>query len=350
MKDFRQQLIILTVALLFLLLLFIPLPRKIKAPCLIFARHQWRLQSDQPDRIVATWQDHLKRSVVQFDLYQFDRPDFVHFRPQMLFSADQSIQENQVVGGFYSFETQRLLESLESDLAVARAKLAVLQSGAKTALLKQAEQAVRLARRSLESVKTQTQRVQFLAEQQLVSTQELEDALSRMELAEIKLALKESELNVIKTGAKPQEIKVVLSDIKGLQSQIELLKKKEQNHMLRAPFSGIHFPSGDQQTLINIQNIDTLVAQIPLLANRKKAIVRGHKVALVFDDIRVYSRVAIISRNAEMIAQQPRFIISCLISGNDNLRPGMSGQAFFQLPSRPLWRHFADWIPQIYSR
>lgn len=337
------------VALLFLLLLFIPLPRKIKAPCLIFAHHQWRLKSDQPDRIVAIWQDHLKRSVVQFDLYQFDRPDFVHFRPQML-SADQSIQENQVVGGFYSFEIQRLLESLESDLAVARAKLAVLQSGAKTALQKQAEQAVKLAQRSLETIKAQTQRVQSLAEEHLVSTQELEDALNRMELAEIELALKKSELNVIKTGAKPQEIKVVLSDIKGLQSQIELLKKKEQNHMLRAPFSGIHFPSGDEQTLINIQNVDTLVAQVPLLANRKKTIARGHKVALVFDDIRVYSRVAIISRNAEMIAQQPRFIISCPISGNDDLRPGMAGQAFFQLPSRPLWRHLADWIPQIYSR
>ena len=253
MKNFRQQSIIFTVALLFLMLFLVPLPRKIKAPCLIYARHQWRLQSDQPDRLVATWQDHFRRSVLQFDLYQFDRPDFVHFRPRVFLSANQSIQENQIIGGFYSFETQRLLESLKSDLAVARANLAVLQSGEKTALLEQAEQAVRLAQRSLEYIKTQTRRVQSLAEQQLVSSQELEDALNRLDLAEIELTLKESELNVIKTGAKPQEINVVMTDIKGLENQIEMLKKKEQDHVLRAPFSGYFFPSGDERTLINIQ-------------------------------------------------------------------------------------------------
>jgi len=288
--------------------------------------------------------------VLQFDLYQFDRPDFVHFRPRVFLSANQSIQENQIIGGFYSFETQRLLESLKSDLAVARANLAVLQSGEKTALLEQAEQAVRLAQRSLEYIKTQTRRVQSLAEQQLVSSQELEDALNRLDLAEIELTLKESELNVIKTGAKPQEINVVMTDIKGLENQIEMLKKKEQDHVLRAPFSGYFFPSGDERTLINIQNVDTLVAQVPLLANQEKAIAPGHKVDLVFEDMRVRTRVGVVPCNAEMIAQQPRFIISCLVSSNEHLRPGMSGQAFFLLPSQTLWQHLAGWLRQVCSR
>ncbi len=317
--------------LIMIFLIIFKIPYNIKAPCRIIAHHEWTLTQIQPDKLSAKLVKNDSNIVKYFSLLQFDRQDFVEFYMAPHIFQGISVKSGDVLGNIESSENRLLLVNLKGELEKAKASILSLSTGEKKELQAEAEQAIKYARAELNAFKPKLERSRVLYQQELISKEDWEIAEASYEALRLNIILQEARLKVLQTGEKKERIQITEADIKRLQDQIEILKRKIELEVIKSPMDGVIIDSNlEQGILCQISKIDSMVIQIPINEGQRTYMKAGQKIRFYTIDRKVSFSgfVWFISNQARMVAGKPMVILTSVVKNpNNQLIPGSTGYA-----------------------
>ena len=111
-KLTTKQLIIvasLVVILIAATIIFMKFPYYIKSPCQFSAQYVWSLVEVEPGKLLSRLSGNNPQHVRDFNLMQFDRPDFLNFSLSKLVEPGQNIEQGDLIGTISSTVTNFIM-------------------------------------------------------------------------------------------------------------------------------------------------------------------------------------------------------------------------------------------------
>jgi|GEM_PF-2035264 len=316
---------ILAIASLFL----VKIDHQIKGRGRLVADTVWTLSHIEQDKIKAELEQNGLDKKYRFSLFHFNRPDVVNFHIKPGLDIGSFLEAGTRVAEISSYIDENRVAELKGQLSQAKARLSALQTGAKPALVEQAEQQLEYAKTQLRTFEPQLQRQKKLHQQNLVSDQQLELAQAQYEIYEDNVDLAQARLQAVRTGEKSENIQIEKAQIESLQNQIEILQKKIDAKTLSSPIAGLIVqPSSLKSELLKVCHIDTMVAQFPVKESDIKNVHVGQKFSLHVFSTGALKKATVsgISQQTQMINNQPMFMVIALIENADHqILPGTTG-------------------------
>jgi hypothetical protein len=338
----KKIIIPLIVILLLILMVTIKFPYNINVPCQIVGQQEWALIQVEPDKIVSKMFDNREDRTLNFTLLQFAREDFVQLRQ---FTAIENwINQDDAIANITSLDNQLALTHLSGELDKAHDNLAIVSAGEKKALQEEAEHAAELAEIQYAAYKPQYIRDKELFDNNLISSAEWEISRATYDGYKSNIALQRARLEVMRTGEKNEILRYMNNQIELLNGQVQLMKTKMALGNIRAPFSGIiSYPSQDSIICL-VENVDSLLCKIPLIASELRYVERGQGINIhLFETSGEHQAEVIkIGQRSKLINGMPSYIVTgYLNSTSDDVRPGMSGIAKVQCESITVLEHLS---------
>ncbi len=181
----------------------------------------------------------------------------------------------------------------EASLAVAQAKLADLEAGARPEEIDRAEANVHRWEATLEEARKNHERETELLARKFTSQQSVDQARERMVVAEAELSAARETLMILKVGPTLPEIEIQSSMVKEASAKLELAKSHLAECVITAPFDGIitkvHVRYGDlasaKAPLIEMYAPESLVLRFAIPEAYVAAVKPGLKLKASFDAI-----------------------------------------------------------------
>lgn len=126
----------------------------------------------------------------------------------------------------------------EAALAQAEAQLANLQIGKRPDEIAVLEADVRVARVQAEEARRTLARTRDLAQRGVVTQAQLDDAATRLEVAEAAIGQSTANLAVGRLPARPEEIKAAESAVKSAKAQLDTARWQQDKRVIKAPAAG----------------------------------------------------------------------------------------------------------------
>jgi putative peptide zinc metalloprotease protein len=133
---------------------------------------------------------------------------------------------------------EKNLKATQARLEEARAQLLLLQAGAKPEEIERAETAVRTAQTSLAWSKPRADRYAELFRQNMISPQDLENAMRQRDMDLQSLAEAEASLTLVKSGARKEQVDAMQAQIRSLEALVENYKVDVERTELVSPIDG----------------------------------------------------------------------------------------------------------------
>lgn len=130
------------------------------------------------------------------------------------------------------------LEQAEAAKKVAEAQLKLLKTGAREEEREQATAMLKQAQVNYESAKADKERFENLYTEHAVTKKQLEDIISRFEIAEAQLKTAKENKKKIENIARPEEIEQAEANLKRAEANEALLQKNLDNCYITSPISG----------------------------------------------------------------------------------------------------------------
>lgn len=131
------------------------------------------------------------------------------------------------------------LKQAEAAVAVARAQLELLRSGARNEDIIQTEQQLKQAEINLEQARNDANRFRRLYEQGSITQKQEEEAENRLALAEAQCNQVREALKKIKSLVRPEEIEAAEARLRQAEAAAELLKKNIEDSIVICPVEGV---------------------------------------------------------------------------------------------------------------
>jgi len=263
----QQKLFILIISGLLVLLviaLFIKFPYYIKTPCQFSAQYNWSLIEVEPGKLLSRLNGNNPHRVKDFNLLQFDRPDFVNFSLTRLVKPGQFVEKGELIGTISSTENKIRLDELKGQLERTRAELNMITTGEKEAVQQEAMQELNYAKSAYKLYQLTLERKRQLLQDNLISQAEWEQAEAEYKLLALNVSIAKAKVRTVQSGDKTEMVDVFRSQIMSIENQIHLLEAKLAAEAIRTPISGILLDSYQEGTLCSIAKIDTMIAQTPI--------------------------------------------------------------------------------------
>lgn len=126
----------------------------------------------------------------------------------------------------------------EAALAQAEAQLANLQVGKRPDEIAVLEADLRMARAQAEEARRTLARTRDLAQRGVVTQAQLDDAATRLEVAEAAIGQSTANLAVGRLPARPEEIKAAESAVKSAKAQLDTARWQQDKRVIKAPAAG----------------------------------------------------------------------------------------------------------------
>lgn len=193
-------------------------------------------------------------------------------------ASDQAAQVTQAEQGVRQAAAAR---------EVAQARLAALQSGARSQERALAETAVAQAEANLRSAERNVTRMQQLFESGAVSRQQLDDAILQRDVMKSALDSARQQLSLVQVGARQEDLRMARAQVEqadaaygGALASLQLARVQLANATIRAPFGG-------------------LIAELP--ATLGEFVAPGSKVAVLYDDRNLEVEVTVGERDLRLV-------------------------------------------------
>jgi HlyD family secretion protein len=163
------------------------------------------------------------------------------------------VEQGAVIATLFPQDFEFALQRARADRDQAAATLSLLEAGARSEDIQQAEAQTATAvseRKAIEaelaSARADEARFEMLLKSKAGSTKQRDDAVTRRELAEARLKAADDRIAAAKTvtarlkaGARPQEISSARARIAGIDAQIAVLEHDKSEAVIRTPLAGI---------------------------------------------------------------------------------------------------------------
>lgn len=248
--------------LIVFLLLPIPLSRTIEIAGKILPAREWLLVKNQEGGVVTVFSDYRQGRVESYSVVSIIRGDAFQFALHPSFKRHDLVAAGDTVGSITSHELEREVYRLSGGLAVARRTLAVVRTGEKEPVTREAERSLALAKERSKLQESLFLRQDSLYKKNLIAVEAYEMARSAARLSTVEVAVAEARLQTVTTGSKPEQISMIESQIAGLEKELGALTQKMGALTIVSPFAGTLLSSAGTDTLCTIED----TARVVLLA------------------------------------------------------------------------------------
>ncbi len=326
--DKRKRLIYISVVLCaILILLFLPirLPHAIKVPGKIVPSNEWIVTKGKDGRLMTSLINNEKGIHQNYTLTQFERGDAVKFNLHHNISSGTYVNAQDTIAYIYSNEIEKELTYLESELENELASLNMYKSGEKESIINEAKQKIEYAQKTVDEQEKLFNRQKYLYEKRLISEEDYDIALGKIELYKITVEIAEEQLKTVQSGVKEEQINFINSKINSLQTQINVLKKRLANYNLISPISGFVSSFSAQDTILVINDTTGHVIFMPIRLEERSFISLHQNVVLkAVKSIELNAKIISIGNNTEYLNGNPVFLATAFLeTGNENLLPGL---------------------------
>jgi multidrug efflux pump subunit AcrA (membrane-fusion protein) len=274
--------------------------------------------------------DNTNGKLTHFTILQYDREDFIQFNLNTQPKESYVVDKGDTIARIYSSDNQIILSNLKGELKKARANLAMASTGEKAALQEEARQALKMSEIQFNSFVPQYQRKKDLYEKNLIGAEEWEIARSTYNLYQSNINKEQARLQALESGEKQEMIYFFETQIDQIQSQIELMKGKLALESIRSPMRGILTYGTGDSIICRVDQIDTLILQLPVPAEELKYISLGQNVSFYsYETGKNYIATIInIGKRSRLINNRSMYMINAIVENSEHqLAPSMTGYA-----------------------
>ena len=254
----------------------------------------------------------------------------------------QVVAEGDTLAVLASNQTTQEIESAEAELQRLEGTLALLRAPPKREEVLEAESRVTSAKANFDKKKSDYERAKGLADKNLISAQEIDNANSEMEIALADWRTEQSALDLLKSPPRPEEETVLVRSIQKQRARLGFLRSQVDAQSILAPFSGVVARNSNQEAVLSVINHRRVELLVPV---NDFDITRVQIKQLVTIKVRSYpgqvfkGLVIRIPETASEIDGDQFYEVAVLVDNSDGLlRDGMTGYAKIEIGNASIAR------------
>lgn len=282
-RIFSQRAIpVYLIIIIVLLVYFVPVtvPYRIKSTGKVMPAREYILSIGRDGQLISNLMDNRKGVSNQFNAFQYERGGEVSYIINQKISVGEIVRSGDTLANISSYNTQKLLVSLQGDLRVMEAMLALYQSGEKREVIEKANAELDYALADADIQDSIFARNKKLYDTQVIPDEEYELQYRETRLRHLQIAINKKQLSALKSGVKEEEIDYILSQIDKIKQDINIVEKQIEKHTLLSPVTGVvqHTAPGD--TLLIIHDVSEYLVFVPVRFSQKKHLSPGTPVKI----------------------------------------------------------------------
>ncbi len=332
----RNMLIIAgaVVCLVVVATMLIRIPETVSGSCLLNPALRWDLKEMRVGSYKAGTDNLLTGELSHYRVYQFDRPSFVDLSLALNNNSGNSrhlVPAGELLATAHSTSITIEMIEKQSDLAEAVGELEILESGAKPAVMKRADLAIKLAQTELAAYMVQYKRQKGLYEEEILSLEDWEVYRARLDLLQVEVEIAEAEKVELATGASPEKIEKDKTRIASLEQELAALQVMVDALEIRTPIAGclsLHEGSGP---LLRVSDSDTMIARILVPQRQAQKPLVGQVIKIVIPGLSgeaFTGEVLRVNQEITLTGAGPFITVYGLLDNTDGrLASGMMGRA-----------------------
>ena len=259
----------------------IQVPYTIKATALFLPAAEYSVSRTAGGDLVGSFRDNVDNLTRSYDVTPFQGGDVVRLTLAEGIFDGAPVRTGDPIAFITSNEDDRRLVELHGQLSVLRAELAYYTTGAKPPEVARAREEWMLARQQLAAQARLTERSRQLAAQSLLSQQDLDIEVDRLNLQEIAVRIAHQRYLSTTSGEKPEQAELIRAQIRATDEQIQQLTRRLQHLSVRSPLDGSVLLSRDpldELTILRIVETSRSVALVPLSWSESRYVAPGQTV------------------------------------------------------------------------
>ncbi len=331
---FRLALVLIFLAALSAAAMYIEIPYNINTKGLIMPVREWHLDRLSDGTILNTKKNNLTNSISYYSVLEFQRGDHARFIMNEKILSGRRINEGDTIGHIKSYEEERRLLTLMSELEKQKKLLQVSLSGEKQEEIDAAREKLILAEKEYETQKKIVARMEILHETGVIADEAWELALNDYLVKEQNMIIARSAMEVVSTGAKPEEQELIRANINSYQQQIRQTEDRIDAFNIRAPFSGTIIRqqgnSPDIESIIRVADMNRMIVTLPVDLYQLAYIENGNPVNLKLNSRRRNYRAKVIDvdNTVQFMDQRQNIFITAIVEDEPHrFLPNMLVQA-----------------------
>ncbi len=303
-------------------ILFAPirLPQTVDVPGRILSAREWVVRMDDGGVVVTTLTDRIAGAVSSASVLETTRGDAVRLELSRLVRPGERIHAGDTLATIRSNELERLIAELEGGARSAEASLLSTTTGQKEAVVHGASQQLERARRNEDALRAVLARQKLLFEKGLIAEQEYELAEKQATLATMDVSIAGANLRALSTGDKREQQDLMAANVGMLRRELEVIRQREHDCILKAPFSGVVLCSGVSDTLLLLVDATKYVVMMPVPVREREHVAIGQHISIAGEGFGEFpaALVSIVSSPVQMLGTEQVFLVTGLCEGSGN--------------------------------
>jgi len=250
-------------SVLILVLIFIPFPQGASLKALVSASNQFQVLSSGSGTYSTVLKDLWKNQTLNSSSMVPDRGGMIAYK------ANSAISQGAVVAGdtlgwLYSSTLSDRIVSLEGNINTLKASLEFERSGNKATEVRAARLRLTYAETRLEEQQKILERTKSLLDSKVIPQQEYDLEIRRERLDVIRVSIAEADLGSALSGAQTRKLDVFRSQIADEETKLALARDVLAQMTFISPITGQLFFPLAVDTLLTIEQVDTLIVTLPI--------------------------------------------------------------------------------------
>ncbi len=351
-KPFRLVSYIVVMALLIIVLFFVPMKQRVSGEIKIEPIAEYSLLLNELGLLEKKFQQggaesKLKTSYIQMASLELGSLDLIPY-----VRDGQHIAIGDTLAVLVSNQVTREIDSEGSVLEQLQSDLALLRSPPKKEAILEAEAAVASSKAVHEQKVRDEKRLKELVDKKLISNDLYEAAFSETAIAKADLQNKKATLSLLKSPPKPEEEAVILSQIEKQNAKLIFLQTQKDAQSIISTIPGTVMINQNNSQFLSVLDNSSVEVLVPVsdfdidllkLNQEVKIKVRSYTTKVFSGKVVHIPRDAIVDAN-----DKASFNVSVVIENkNDILRKGMTGYAKIEIGRTSLYNLIIHRIASI---
>jgi len=248
---------------LVLLLIFIPFPQGASLKALVSASTQFQVLSNGSGAYSTLLKDMWKNQTINSTSLVPDRGGLLAYKANAAISQG-SVMAGDTLGWLYSSTLSDRIINLEGNINTLKASLDFERSGNKATEIEAARLRLTYAKTRLEEQQKILERSRSLLDGKIIPQQEYDLEVRRERLDAIRVSIAEADLGSALSGAQTRKLDVYRSQIAHEEKKLALARDMLAQMTFVSPISGQLFFPVSEDTLLTIEQVDTLIVTLPI--------------------------------------------------------------------------------------
>jgi hypothetical protein len=287
-KRSKNRIYVSTIVLMLLLvlvLLKVRVPHSIHTYFEVHPVQKWVLAKGVEGQIVSSVMNFTSGASNNISVVQFERGESMNFDFIPSIESKSFLVSGDTVGIVYSSQLYERIAQLRGITLITQADLAAKSTGEKQDLIEVARKKIKYSEAKIQEKTLLFERAKELFRKEYISKEEYDVSLWQLKQAEIENEIDKAQLEACLTGSKNEDLTVLKTTIDSYLGEIELLKKRLKDFVLRSPISGDILREFSKDTLLIVNNTSKLILYTPIRFEKTQYLREGEIVQIELNNI-----------------------------------------------------------------